>query len=38
LKQLEYTWLRSLLQEYEDFRAVTRASLDSDPMFNLTIE
>jgi 2-haloacid dehalogenase len=28
LKQLEYTWLRSLLQEYEDFWAVTRASLD----------
>ncbi len=28
LKQLEYTWLRSLLQEYEDFWAVTGASLD----------
>jgi 2-haloacid dehalogenase len=28
LKQLEYTWLRSLLQEYEDFWEVTRASLD----------
>ena len=27
-KQLEYTWLRSLLQEYEDFWEVTRASLD----------
>src|SRR6266481_413350 len=27
LKQLEYTWLRSLLQEYEDFWAVTGASL-----------
>ena len=27
LKQLEYTWLRSLLQEYEDFWEVTRASL-----------
>jgi 2-haloacid dehalogenase len=28
LKQLEYTWLRSLLQQYEDFWQVTRASLD----------
>ena len=28
LKQLEYTWLRSLLQQYEDFWEVTRASLD----------
>jgi len=28
LKQLEYTWLRSLLQEYEDFWEVTRAALD----------
>ena len=28
LKQLEYTWLRSLMQEYEDFWAVTRAALD----------
>jgi 2-haloacid dehalogenase len=28
LKQLEYSWLRSLLQEYEDFWEVTRASLD----------
>ena len=28
LKRLEYTWLRSLLQKYEDFWAVTRASLD----------
>ena len=27
LKQLEYTWLCSLLQEYEDFWEVTRASL-----------
>ena len=27
LKQLEYSWLRSLLQEYEDFWEVTRASL-----------
>jgi 2-haloacid dehalogenase len=27
LKQLEYTWLRSLMGRYEDFRAVTRASL-----------
>jgi 2-haloacid dehalogenase len=28
LKQLEYSWLRSPLQEYEDFWEVTRASLD----------
>jgi len=28
LKQLEYTWLRSLLEQYEDFWAVTGASLD----------
>ena len=28
LKQLEYTWLRSLMQQYEDFWAVTRAALD----------
>jgi 2-haloacid dehalogenase len=28
LKQLEYTWLRSLLREYEDFWEVTRAALD----------
>lgn len=28
LKQLEYTWLRSLMQQYEDFWEVTRASLD----------
>src|SRR5689334_11388440 len=28
LKQLEYTWLRGLLQEYEDFWEVTRAALD----------
>jgi 2-haloacid dehalogenase len=28
LKQLEYTWLRSLMQEYEDFWAVTGAALD----------
>ena len=27
LKQLEYTWLRSLMGHYEDFRAVTRDSL-----------
>jgi 2-haloacid dehalogenase len=26
-KQLEYTWLRSLMGSYEDFRAVTRDSL-----------
>jgi 2-haloacid dehalogenase len=28
LKQLEYTWLRSLMREYEDFWSVTRAALD----------
>ena len=28
LKQLEYTWLRSLMQCYEDFWTVTRASLE----------
>jgi 2-haloacid dehalogenase len=28
LKQLEYTWLRSLMQEYEDFWSVTGAALD----------
>ena len=28
LKQLEYTWLRSLLEQYKDFWEVTRASLD----------
>jgi 2-haloacid dehalogenase len=28
LKQLEYTWLRSLMQEYEDFWFVTGAALD----------
>jgi len=28
LKQLEYTWLRALLQEYVDFWEVTRAALD----------
>jgi 2-haloacid dehalogenase len=27
MKQLEYTWLRSLMQRYEDFEAVTRQSL-----------
>jgi 2-haloacid dehalogenase len=27
LKQLEYTWLRSLMRRYEDFRIVTRDSL-----------
>ena len=26
LKQLEYTWLRSLMRQYEDFASVTRAS------------
>jgi 2-haloacid dehalogenase len=28
LKQLEYTWLRSLMQSYEDFWTVTRAALE----------
>ena len=28
LKQLEYTWLRSLMQEYEDFWELTGAALD----------
>jgi 2-haloacid dehalogenase len=28
LKQLEYSWLRSLVREYQDFWEVTRASLD----------
>lgn len=28
LKQLEYTWLRSLMQEYQDFWVVTGAALD----------
>ena len=28
LKQLEYTWLRSLMDRYEDFWSVTGASLD----------
>jgi 2-haloacid dehalogenase len=28
LKQLEYTWLRGLMQNYEDFWSVTRASLE----------
>ncbi|WP_027534125.1 haloacid dehalogenase type II [Bradyrhizobium sp. WSM3983] len=27
IKQLEYTWLRSLMQRYQDFSAVTRDSL-----------
>ena len=27
LKQLEYTWLRALMRRYEDFRAVSRESL-----------
>ncbi len=27
-KQLEYTWLRSLMGQYEDFWAITRASLE----------
>jgi len=32
LKQLEYTWLRSLMRSYEDFWLVTRAALE----FSLT--
>ena len=28
LKQLEYTWLRALMDRYEDFWTVTRDSLD----------
>ncbi|MFL6796503.1 MAG: haloacid dehalogenase type II [Xanthobacteraceae bacterium] len=28
LKQLEYTWLRGLMQDYKDFWCVTRASLE----------
>jgi len=27
-KQLEYTWLKSLMGRYEDFNSVTAASLD----------
>jgi 2-haloacid dehalogenase len=27
IKQLEYTWLRSLMNRYQDFSAVTRESL-----------
>src|SRR5260370_41719335 len=27
LKQLEYTWLRSLMRRYEDFSVITRESL-----------
>src|SRR5580700_5374594 len=27
LKQLEYTWLRSLMRRYEDFSIITRESL-----------
>jgi len=27
IKQLEYTWLRSLMRRYEDFSAITRDSL-----------
>ena len=27
IKQLEYTWLRSLMQRYQDFAAITRDSL-----------
>jgi len=29
LKQLEYTWLRGLMQDYVDFWSVTRASLEA---------
>src|ERR1700686_1733264 len=28
LKQLEYTWLRTLMRSYEDFWSVTRAALE----------
>ena len=28
LKQLEYSWLRSLMRDYQDFWSVTRAALD----------
>jgi 2-haloacid dehalogenase len=28
IKQLEYTWLRSLMRRYEDFSVITRESLD----------
>src|SRR3954451_6206584 len=28
LKQLEYSWFRTLMRRYEDFRTVTRESLD----------
>ena len=27
LKQLEYTWLQTSMEEYRDFEAITRASL-----------
>jgi 2-haloacid dehalogenase len=27
VKQLEYTWLRSLMRRYEDFSVITRESL-----------
>ena len=27
IKQLEYTWLRSLMRRYEDFSVITRDSL-----------
>jgi 2-haloacid dehalogenase len=33
LKQLEYTWLRSLMQRYEDFSVITRESL----IYTLTV-
>jgi 2-haloacid dehalogenase len=28
-RQLEYTWLRSLMERYEDFRVLTEAALRS---------
>ena len=30
-KQLEYTWLRSLMGRYEDFTVVTRDALGAEP-------
>jgi 2-haloacid dehalogenase len=30
-RQLEYAWLRSLMERYEDFRSVTEAALRSAP-------
>jgi len=38
-KQLEYTWLRSLMGRYEDFTAVTRAALEcSCRVLQLTLD